>query len=69
MNKLHSEKWFKDRIGKRIYRDADDCECETCKDAVKNGIVIRDKAHAYYLYNIQCDFAIDGTILNYRDEK
>jgi len=59
--------WFKERIGKIIYRDRDDCKCGTCKDAVNNGIEISDDIHAEYLFDVQNDFANEGTLLNYRD--
>ena len=62
-------KWFTSRVGKRIFRDADDCTCSTCKEIVKKGLVIRDKDHARYMYDIQNDFGAEGSELNYRDEK
>lgn len=59
--------WFKERIGKRIYRDPDSCECATCKEVVENGLVIINEQHANYVYDTQNDFAACGTFLNYRE--
>ncbi len=67
--KLHSRKWFKKRIGKRIYRDSSTCTCNHCKNVEENGLIIHDKIHAGYLYCTQCDFASEGVFLNYRDKK
>jgi hypothetical protein len=61
--------WFKKRIGQRIYRDSAECPCHACQDAVKDGLIITDEVHAEYLYDIQNEFANDGYMLNYRDEK
>lgn len=61
--------WFKDRIGKRIYRGDNACGCLACKEVFKNGIVVNSEYHAQYLYNMQNDFGAEGIELNYRDEK
>lgn len=66
---IRDRKWFLDRIGKRIYRNADSCTCETCKDVVENGLIVHDAFHAQYLYDLQMDYAAEGTLLRYRDEK
>jgi len=50
---MKSLNWFKNRIGKRIYRDRNDCHCLDCEDAVGNGLIVRDKNHAEYLHMIQ----------------
>jgi len=55
--------WFLDRIGKRIYRHDVTCDCTLCKDVTKNGIVVRGKHHAEYLYIVQNDIFI-----NYNDK-
>ena len=59
----HSLKWFKNRIGKRIYRDDNHC-CDTCDEVFRNGIVVHDEQHAEYLYMVNCEMD-----LNYRDNK
>jgi len=63
--------WFKSRINKKVFRDANNppCGCNTCNDIEKNGIVITDEDHAQYLFDIQNEFACEGHFLNYRDEK
>lgn len=45
----NSEQWFLDRIGKRIFRPATTCNCKTCKDVLKNGLIVQDAGHAFYL--------------------
>lgn len=59
--------WFKQRIGKRIFRDDNACTCLTCEDVAKNGLVILSEEHADYLYWNQNEFANNGVMLNYRD--
>lgn len=59
---IHREKWFIDRIGKRIYRDKSTCNCDTCRDVEINGLIVHDKEHAQYLHMCQNDL-----FLNYYD--
>lgn len=61
--------WFKKRIGKRIFRDPDNCKCPTCKDVVKNGLIVANKNHAEYLAMTDNDFEREGIKLNYRDKQ
>ena len=61
--------WFKERIGKRIYRDADGCDCESCDHVVEHGFEVANENHAYYLEAIDSDYASEGAYLNYRDTK
>ena len=61
---MHKKIWFINRINKKIYRDRTSCRCAVCEDVVKNGIVIRDKEQAEYLYLVQCEMGIE-----YRDKK
>lgn len=55
--------WFINRIGKRIYRDDDNCGCATCNDVVKNGLIVIDKNHAEYLHMVNSEG------IEYRDTK
>lgn len=55
--------WFINRIGKRIYRDDDNCSCTTCNEVVKNGLIVIDKNHAEYL------FMVNSEGIEYRDTK
>lgn len=67
---MKSLKWFKNRIGKTIYRDTFGCECEDCKDIIKNGLVISNDFHAESIYDFQNDVMFDEKKdLNYRDKK
>lgn len=65
----HSLQWFKDRIGKRIFRNANDCGCNSCKDVYKNGIIVSDEFHAEYLAIIDNDYEACGVKLNFRDNE
>lgn len=68
MKQLHDKQWFLDRVNKTIIRDDNKC-CRTCEHIGKNGLKIRDKNHAEYIYEMQNDFANGGHYLNYRDIK
>ena len=67
--KLHTLKDFEENVGKVVFRDNNKCSCATCADVLKNGLTIIDLEHARYLYDTQCDFAVEGLELNYRDNK
>ncbi len=55
----HTLKFFTNRIGKRLYRNKTTCDCETCTNVWKNGLVVHDDFHARYLHTCQCDLDID----------
>jgi len=65
---MQSLEWFKNRIGKRIFRDAYKC-CSTCDEIFEKGLIINSQEHAEALYHTQNDFKQDGRIMNYRDIK
>ena len=50
---VHDKQWFIDRIGKRIYRKNNICNCRTCLNVHKEGLIITDEQHAIYLYDCQ----------------
>lgn len=66
-----TKEWFKERIGKRIYRDCQnpdhDEKCPTCKKVTESGIVVLDEQHADYLATVDSEFAAEGIYSNYRD--
>jgi hypothetical protein len=66
---MQNKDWFIKRVGKRVFRDDDGCSCQTCENVVKNGIVIMDEFHAKYMFDVQNDWMVEGTKLNYRDKK
>ncbi len=66
-NKLKPLSFFLSRIGKRIYRDYGGCDCATCHEVVKNGLIIADEEHAEYVFATQNEFEACGVYLNYRD--
>ena len=61
-------RWFKNRIGKRIFRDKSTCDCAHCRAVEKEGLIVFDKQHAQHLADIDADFATCGAYLNYRDK-
>jgi len=63
------EKWFRQRIGKVIYRNDNGCSCPACQDALKNGLVVNDEMHANYLYENECEYTAEGHPLRYFDTK
>ena len=50
---VHDKQWFIDRIGKRIYRKNNICNCRICVNVHEEGLIITDKQHAIYLYDCQ----------------
>jgi len=46
--------WFIDCIGKRVWRN-EHCNCENCQYLMKNGVLILDKQHANYLYELEAE--------------
>ena len=46
------QQWFRDRIGKTVYRNDIDC-CERCKKVYEEGLVISDQMHADYLNDME----------------
>lgn len=61
--------WFKTRVGRKIYRDPSGCSCGDCAHIVECGLIIHNKDHAQYLYEMQGNYAREGIKLNYRDKK
>ena len=64
---MNRREWFHERIGKRIYRNDDGCDCEGCKRVYEEGLVIDDDFHADYLTDIEAEYNIEGTRLRYFD--
>lgn len=61
--------FFLARIGKKVFRDDNDCPCKDCRNVAENGLLILDKFHAQCLADVDADFGAEGNELNYRDEK
>ncbi len=59
--------WFLDRVGKRVYRNKTTCDCLTCENVYKKGIVITDETDANYLHSIEVDFTASGDPTHYFD--
>ena len=65
---MHTQKWFINRINKRVFRDKTSCPCHTCEEIFKEGLIIGNATHADYIYNCQWDDILKKD-LNYRDKK
>ena len=50
---VHDKQWFIDRIGKRIYRKNNICNCDICLNIHLEGLIVIDEMHAIYLYDFQ----------------
>lgn len=50
--------WFKSRIGKRVYRNAGDCDCPICMSVGIHGLFIVDDLHATYLRDCEADLEL-----------
>ena len=63
------QQWFKDRIGKRVFRNAVSCPCNTCTRVEKKGLIINDEMHAESLCDWEGIYMHEKEIdLNYRDK-
>lgn len=52
--------WFKDRVGKQIYRHTEtNCKCAVCMDVLKRGLIIHDEIHAQYLFDCQNEMGLE----------
>ena len=60
----HELDWFKQRIGKRVFRTESSCKCDICNKVYENGLIVMDEYHADYLF--YCQNQLD---LFYFDEK
>ena len=70
MNKyLTRQRWFIERIGKKVFREPTSCECKTCQNVSDNGLIINDKLHATYLHDMEGMYQSEGHNLKYRDNK
>jgi len=54
------EQWFIDRVGKRVWRNENNCGCVDCINVHKHGLIIKDKEHAHVLYHIEGESCLDN---------
>lgn len=69
---MNNKDWFISRIGKTIYFDSylKLGECKILDYIHENGIKIKDKNHAEYLFDSQIDFLkMSNHDFNYREVK
>lgn len=57
-NETNDLEWFLNKINKRIYRKKNIFECAFCLDVFKNGLIIKDKLHAEYIYECQIELGL-----------
>lgn len=65
---MRTQKWFLNKIGKRIFRDKTSCPCPACEKVFEEGLIVNNATHADYLYMSQYDDILEKNI-NYRDKK
>ncbi len=60
--------WFKDRIGKRVFRNRNGCSCSVCEGVYQNGSIVDDE---YWNYDCETEgeYNADGFPLQYFDTK
>jgi hypothetical protein len=46
---MNRSEWFKNLIGKKVYRSSGSCKCNECVSLYKNGMIIVDETHAEVL--------------------
>ena len=59
VSETHSKEWFLARIGQRVFRYSNGCDCESCKSTEKKGLVINSRDQATYLFDIQNEVGIN----------
>jgi hypothetical protein len=69
MTENNRQQWFKDRIGKVVWRNKTTCTCPVCEHAYEYGLLIIDEMHAVYLYDCEAMYTIEGYKLRYFDTK
>ena len=53
-----NREWFVERIGQRVYRDDNGCDCSICKTIERTGLIIHDELHAQYLFDCQNELGV-----------
>lgn len=59
------KKFFIDNIGKRVIPDRSNCNCEHCRLALKEGLLIEDKDHALQLFSNELNGILIRSIVIY----
>ena len=54
----HKLNWFKQRVGKKIYRLTKLNCCRVCNHVEKHGLIIEDIYHAEYLHDCQNEMGL-----------
>jgi hypothetical protein len=67
-NYKEREQWFISRIGRTVYRN-NYCDCLICQQIYEDGIVIKDRNHATYCHETECELTADGSPTRYFDTR
>jgi hypothetical protein len=54
----HDLEWFMKRVGHKVYRTNNECNCESCTKVYKYGLVIDDIIQARVLFNAQNELGL-----------
>jgi hypothetical protein len=63
------QKWFRSKIGSRLFRNDNGCICEICQHIVQNGLIITDQMQADHCYDTETEYTAEGNPLRYFDTK
>lgn len=63
------QKWFRDRIGTRLFRNSNGCPCAICSYILEMGVIVENQFHADYMCDNEGDYAADGLDLKYFETK
>jgi hypothetical protein len=55
---MRTKQWFRDRIGKIVFRTTLDCDCQICKKIYESGLYITDMLHADYVHMVSNEIGI-----------
>ena len=66
---IQLESWFKNRIGKKVYRNKNTCFCKQCETNYQEGIVIDDTIHAEHLAEVCVISEVENNKVMYFDTK
>jgi len=60
--------WFKSKVGQRLYRNNTGC-CKHCQDVFRDGLIVHDELHAFYLFDMEMTYQYEGHPLMYFETK
>lgn len=63
------EEWFRARVGTKVFRNSNGCDCPLCLLTLEKGILVNDFNHANYLYDTETEYTAEGFPLRYFESK